>query len=193
MKICTIENCSSPILARGWCRKHYLTWRRNGDPLKKVDRAARMVRGADHPGFRHGLWNHPLYPVWHSMMARCYNPANKRHKRYGQRGIAVCESWHDVRNFVRDMAPRPEGMTLDRVDNDAGYSPANCRWVDRLTQARNRAQAILTDAQRNEIVTRYLDGQTPKNIAGTMGVRVSQVKNTAYGHLRREKIKGVAK
>jgi DNA-directed RNA polymerase specialized sigma24 family protein len=91
------------------------------------------------------------------------------------------------------MAPRPEGMTLDRVDNDAGYSPANCRWVDRLTQARNRAQAILTDAQRNEIVTRYLDGQTPKNIAGTMGVRVSQVKNTAYGHLRREKIKGVAK
>lgn len=180
-------------MARGWCRKHYLTWRRNGDPLKKIDRHSVAVRGRDHPGFRHGLWNHPLYPTWHSMMSRCHNPSNKRYGRYGGRGISVCQDWHEVANFVRDMSPRPDGMTLDRVDNDSGYSPSNCRWAGVLSQARNRAQAILSDAQRKEIVSRYLGGEMPKRIADTMGVPVSQVKNTAYGHIRREKIKGVSR
>lgn len=88
---------------------------------------------------KHGLWSHPLYDVWRNMMKRCYDPRQDRYPQYGGRGITVCEAWHDVRGFVRDMeADYEPGLELDRIDNDLGYSPTNCRWLDHIGQARNR-------------------------------------------------------
>lgn len=91
----------------------------------------------------HGMWNSPIYTVWRGMMARCYKAADKRYKRYGGRGITVCERWHDVSCFVGDMfAGYQKGLQIDRIDNDKGYSPDNCRWADRGTQARNKSNII---------------------------------------------------
>lgn len=80
----------------------------------------------------------PLYGVWASMRQRCTNQSAKSWPSYGGRGISVCERWNNFANFVSDMGDRPDGYSLDRIDNDKGYSPDNCRWADKKTQQRNR-------------------------------------------------------
>ena len=80
-----------------------------------------------------------LYQAWLSMKWRC-TPHAPCKKRYHNRGIKVCERWlHSFENFAKDMGPhRGKGWTLDRIDNDRGYSKANCRWATRSQQSRNR-------------------------------------------------------
>ena len=87
---------------------------------------------------KHGMFGHPLYKTWEGMMARCYNENNKDFYLYGGRGIKVCDRWHDPKNFAEDMSPRPDGHTLDRIDNSRGYSPGNCRWATAMQQHANK-------------------------------------------------------
>ena len=89
----------------------------------------------------HGRSNSRFYKTWKHMVGRCSNPNNKDYKDYGGRGITVCEEWLDVANFVawaESTHPNMEGYTLDRIDNDKGYSPENCTWSDKTTQAINQ-------------------------------------------------------
>lgn len=76
--------------------------------------------------------------VWSAMIQRCTNPNNPAWPRYGGRGITVCDEWRKFESFYRDMAPRPVGKSLDRINNDSGYSKENCRWATLEQQANNR-------------------------------------------------------
>ena len=86
----------------------------------------------------HGHSAHPLYGAWKAMIDRCYKPTMHAYSRYGGRGILVCRRWHEISNFIGDMGECPQGMSLDRRDNDSGYSPENCRWATGTEQQLNR-------------------------------------------------------
>lgn len=90
----------------------------------------------------------PTYFSWKDMRRRCTKRTDPQWKDYGGRGITVCEHWIDnYDNFVDDMGEKPEGMTLDRINNDLGYSPNNCRWATRTEQNRNSRQVRILEYQ----------------------------------------------
>ena len=85
------------------------------------------------------------YSIWHAMKNRCENVAYHGYSRYGGRGITICERWHTFSNFYSDMGNPPEGLQLDRIDNNLGYNPENCRWVTAKENNRNKSSNIRID------------------------------------------------
>lgn len=81
----------------------------------------------------------PTYESWKQMKKRCYSPYKSNYHLYGGRGISVCKDWlNRFENFLKDMGERPNRKSLDRINNDEGYSKKNCRWATQSEQNLNR-------------------------------------------------------
>lgn len=114
-------------------------------------------------------WQNPTgtktYFAWRSMRSRCYNPKNPSYQHYGGRGIKVCRRWESYDNFYEDMGSVPNGMSLDRINTNKGYSPSNCRWATIETQLNNQ--------RRNIRITKDGKTQTVSQWAKELGLRAS--------------------
>jgi hypothetical protein len=75
------------------------------------------------------------------MITRCTNAKEAKWKRYGGRGISICDRWrYSFENFLADMGEKPPGLSIDRINNDGNYEPGNCRWATPKEQANNKTQ-----------------------------------------------------
>ncbi len=147
-QICLIEGCNNYRFGKGYCGRHYQRFIKYGDPLfTQIGRDKEF----------HGLRNTPEYEVWAGMKARCFNPKHVGYKRYGGRGITVCDRWkNSFINFLKDMGKRPEGdYQIDRENNLGNYEPSNCRWVSYIENNQNRRSTKLSMMIATEIRSRY--------------------------------------
>lgn len=111
------------------------------------------------------------FSTWEGMKSRCYNKNQKQYKDYGGRGITVCDRWiHSFENFLSDMGRKPTNKySIDRIDNNKGYCPENCRWVTRDEQSANKRSTIFINK----------DGKlfTPSQLSKVYNIPYSTVKN----------------
>lgn len=154
--------------------------------IRKSNTACGLVRGQyrrylvghnklQHGGARKG--DHiPEYAVWTSMKQRCNDPNLISYKNYGGRGITVCDRWLDFGNFMEDMGPRPTlRHTIERLDNNRGYSPDNCVWMLYAEQARNKRTVKLNAEAVKAIRYMLAKGVKQGMLAGLYGVSQATV------------------
>lgn len=111
----------------------------------RVDMLPEITSKAGKAVAKHGDYKSRLYRVWQGMLARCNYKRHRDYHNYGGRGIVVCSEWHDYRIFKAwalsngyDSKAAYGACTIDRINNDEGYNPNNCRWTDAVTQSNNK-------------------------------------------------------
>lgn len=109
-----------------------------GCKVSEVAREKAMKRNFVH-GHNTVALQSPTWHSWNCMTKRCRLESHISYHRYGGRGIVVCERWKKFENFLEDMGERPEGKTIDRIDNDGNYEKLNCKWSTRSEQQRNKS------------------------------------------------------
>lgn len=102
----------------------------------------------------HGQCGTRLYKCWRNMINRCENPNNKGYKNYGNRGIKVCDEWHNFDEFYKWASSNgyKDTLTIERIDVNKGYYPNNCTWADNYTQARNRTDNVRLKFNGKEMI-----------------------------------------
>lgn len=123
-------------------------------------------------------------PTWVShqaMLSRVRYPHRDSGKKYVLRGIDVDPRWRTFENFLADMGERPPGTTLDRIDNDKGYWPGNCRWATPREQARNTRRSRLTLETATAVAVERLNGKPCREIAAKYGISESLPREIVRG------------
>ena len=119
------------------------------------ERASAMNRTHGRSGSKN-----PIYHTWTSMRERCLSPTAKSYARYGGRGIEIDKRWDSFENFLADMGERPEGGSIERIDNDGPYSPSNCRWATVVEQNNNRSDTHHVNYNGESLTLRELSVRT---------------------------------
>lgn len=144
---------------------------------------ALVARSVSHGATRGGKPS-PEWKAWKGMRDRCLVPTHAAYSRYGGRGITVCEQWKEsFESFLADMGPRPPGLTLDRVDNDRGYEPGNCRWATTADQNRNKSDTLAIEDGGERLTLRAFAAKHGAN-ASSIGSRMKSRGETAHEALR---------
>lgn len=125
----------------------------------------------------HGKTGTATFRVWTAMLSRCSNPNNDSYPRYGARGIKVCERWASFENFLEDMGKRPEGLSIERENNDGNYEPGNCKWATATEQSNNRGSFNVRIEHEGKLLT-------VKEYAAATGMPVARV----YRHKAKGKL-----
>lgn len=135
----------------------------------------------------HGKAKSPTYRCWADVKKRCLNKNSSSYNDYGGRGITICDRWKDsFENFLADMGEKPSGMTIDRINNELGYFPENCRWTDVQTQANNKRNNTSKETL-SILKSSVLSGSTLAEAGSLVGLS----KKAAGVAIRRAKVKGV--
>ena len=121
-------DCGNEVTVRGSSLRQGLT------------KSCGCLHGEKFTNRKHGQYETPEYKAWEAMIQRCYNPNCRNYKDYGKRGITVCDRWRNNSElFLLDMGKKPSPQhSIDRINNELGYSPDNCRWATRHDQRVNQ-------------------------------------------------------
>lgn len=120
------------------------------------------------------------YRSWWGMRDRCLRESARDYRWYGARGITVCDRWASFEAFHADMGERPEGRTLDRIDNSGNYEPANCRWATKAQQARNSRGVKLTQELADAIRLVVAAGMPQSDLADGLGLHPTTIRKVVH-------------
>ena len=126
---------------------------------------------------KHGMLNTGTWTSWKSMHGRCNDVGRHNYHRYGGRGIKVAARWGDFKSFYEDMGDRPEGFTIDRVDNNGDYTPENCRWISHAEQHRNKSTTKLNAVAVKVIRLLHSKGFSNARLARAHSVNPTTIRN----------------
>lgn len=129
----------------------------------------------------HGYTGTHTFFCWYNMRNRCSNKKNSSYINYGGRGIKVCKRWYKFANFLEDMGEKPNGLSLDRIDNNGNYCKENCRWATMVEQNNNTRVCKHIDWKKAQEMRD--DGETFREIAEMFNVskqRIQQGLSTQY-------------